>query len=479
MKRNLIILLIILICTGVSAFIITPGHDWGDDFAMYLLHAENIASGRPYSATGFHFNELAPMYAPQDYAPGFPLLLVPAVQLFGQDLYLIRIYLLLFFALFLWLTYVLLRDKLPNGYVYAIVGMLGLSTFMIVQNNNILSDIPGAVLFLTVIILLERAFANKGTLVQWFFIGVLTAFAFSVRTTAIVIIPALICFAIFKRQRIWKEIGILAFGFIAFAALLQLLFSTQSNYMDMLLLNYNGKKIGVILHQLEDSTKAYFRSFDDLFIGSMHSIFTNSVAYLGIFIFFIFGWAKSMFTKWGWMDWLVLGYWTLVIIWPGYQGLRYFIPLLPLYFYYAFHAVQALPQKAATAIAILLVVMAFISIGSGIDNNRFSTKQYGITSKEALALFEHIKTDLQEDDLIMAAKPRAVCYMTRREGIVFPDPQHFERLSDQIATFGVDYILVNTFKQYPPYAQELKQDTAHYKHVYTNAHWILLQPQKP
>ena len=35
---------------------IREGHDWGDDFSMYIRHAQNIAHGEPYAETGYIYN---------------------------------------------------------------------------------------------------------------------------------------------------------------------------------------------------------------------------------------------------------------------------------------------------------------------------------------------------------------------------------------------------------------------------------------
>ena len=60
---------------------IRPGHAWGDDFAQYIHHARNLATGVPYAATGYIYNPYNPTIGPRTYPPGFPLLLAPVVKL--------------------------------------------------------------------------------------------------------------------------------------------------------------------------------------------------------------------------------------------------------------------------------------------------------------------------------------------------------------------------------------------------------------
>ena len=41
------------IAAAVYAATLRPGQDWGGDFAQYVQHARNLATGRPYLETKF------------------------------------------------------------------------------------------------------------------------------------------------------------------------------------------------------------------------------------------------------------------------------------------------------------------------------------------------------------------------------------------------------------------------------------------
>ena len=89
---------------------IRPGHIWGDDFAMYVHHAQNIVKGRPYAATGYLFNPHAPV-SPRMYPPVFPFFLVPIYRLFGLNLIPMKLEQVVFFVFSLAAVYALwLRD---------------------------------------------------------------------------------------------------------------------------------------------------------------------------------------------------------------------------------------------------------------------------------------------------------------------------------------------------------------------------------
>jgi len=77
------------------------GHLWGDDFAMYIHHAQNIAQGRPYADTGYVYNPAVPVYGPRMYPPVFPLLLAPLYKVFGLSLIPMKVEQVVFIVLML------------------------------------------------------------------------------------------------------------------------------------------------------------------------------------------------------------------------------------------------------------------------------------------------------------------------------------------------------------------------------------------
>lgn len=74
MKEWLKHIVVIALLVPLLFFNIKNTHDWGDDFAQYLLEAKNIKEGRPISYTNFVEN---PNYVlgPNFYPPGFPIII--------------------------------------------------------------------------------------------------------------------------------------------------------------------------------------------------------------------------------------------------------------------------------------------------------------------------------------------------------------------------------------------------------------------
>src|ERR687898_1931314 len=129
----------------IGMFYLVPirdGHDWGDDFSMYINHAQNIARGEPYAETGYIYNPNNPAVGPRTYPPGFPLLLAPVVGLFGLDLRPMKTLIIAFFVGTLLMMVTLFRSVLPTGYIAVLVLVVGLSPFFWEFKDQILSDTP-------------------------------------------------------------------------------------------------------------------------------------------------------------------------------------------------------------------------------------------------------------------------------------------------------------------------------------------------
>ena len=73
------------------------GHEWSDDYAMYLSHALNLLSGQAYGDTGYIPNPWA-VPGPATYPPVYPLLIMPWVAWWGTDLQMLKLFGLLMLA---------------------------------------------------------------------------------------------------------------------------------------------------------------------------------------------------------------------------------------------------------------------------------------------------------------------------------------------------------------------------------------------
>ena len=117
------------------------GHPWGDDFAMYILHAKSILEGRPYSDIGFIPNPAA-IIAPRAYPPLFPLMMTPVIAWAGINLDALKLMIALLLALTIALFDVAFRDHLNIADRVIWIGLFAFNPVIMTYKDLILSDVP-------------------------------------------------------------------------------------------------------------------------------------------------------------------------------------------------------------------------------------------------------------------------------------------------------------------------------------------------
>jgi len=476
--RNYIII-ILLIVGAFSIFTLNSSHPWGDDFAMYLIHAENIATGKPYTETGFIYNELAPTYAPQSYPPGFPLLLAIVQPLFGLDFLAYKIYILFFFLFFLWLVFVWLKDKLDVKYIVGIIILLGFAPFIWQLRDSVLSDMPAATFTLAAIVIYEKAMKSKKWL-HFILLAFLIYFTYSIRTIGIVLLPAIFLDAVFNRTQKYLRVFIILPFFLLFIWAQSKLFQQDDSYFGILINIYSQLSLHEVFQMLIVAIKNYFNAFSDFFIGSYHNILTNSIVFYMGMVLFLIGFLWKTFKAVGLIEFLFLGSLLIILFWPSYQGLRFFIPLLPMYLYYIVCGINMFKSnKIRNIIAGAYIFLALASFISFYTNVNFNGDQYGVTDKASSNLLQFIHDSIDDTAIIMAAKPRAICLFTNKKAIVYPDTVNSNLLWKNIATNKVDYLLLSAFNSYPPYLNtEIATTYENLQIVFENEEWILYQINK-
>lgn len=168
----------------------------GVDAHQYVLHAENLAEGRPYAATGYIQNADRQM-APVAYPPGYPLLLAPVVAVFGSGrapLAAVQILCLVAAAWFFWLLY--RRDLRPASGV-AFVFLIGLNPYLWRMVNRAYSDLPFFAAVGLGLVLVHRlvrestARSESGRLYGWAALtGLVCGAAILVRILGVALLPA-------------------------------------------------------------------------------------------------------------------------------------------------------------------------------------------------------------------------------------------------------------------------------------------------
>lgn len=178
------------------------------DYAHYLLHAQAIADGRPYSDIGYIYTDLN-LVGPRNQPPGWPLVLAPFVKVFGIHSGVFRVLVTLLVAAFGVTAGMFVARKEDHLSGIVVAGMVPLALEAQYATGSVLSDPLFCVL---VWLTLSLAASEKPwELRRAIMIGLLCASAIAVRVAGVALVPTLLLYFLFRpaRERLTNALPIL------------------------------------------------------------------------------------------------------------------------------------------------------------------------------------------------------------------------------------------------------------------------------
>src|SRR5215217_5644717 len=143
--RNKILFGMIILSFVIGVCTLRRGHEWGDDFAWYILQAQSIVKGTTddfIQTSAFTNNESTTYVGPLAYPWGYPLILTPAYAIKGINPLALKIPALFFYGGFLVCLYLLLRVRLTKAESLLLVSLFAFNPLLLQFLDHILSDIP-------------------------------------------------------------------------------------------------------------------------------------------------------------------------------------------------------------------------------------------------------------------------------------------------------------------------------------------------
>ena len=415
--------IVVLLSLGLGAATLTRGHEWGDDFASYIMQAQSILSGTPdafVERNTFTIFESSFQIGPVAYPWGYPLLLTPALLLKGVHPLTLKLPGLFLFAGFLICLYFLSKNRLTRTESLLLVALFAFNPILVKFLDQILSDIP-FLFFIFLALLWISEFKSRQAIWSYLLLGVILFFAFFIRTTGIILLGAFlayqaVCFfrepenrATILTHSVWT---VLAFGALS-------LIST--------LILPNGQ--GSYFEQLKGLTPAIFRENIAYYFYLFGTFFGTSALwrtmYYVLVIFFLIG-AWTRFQE----DLLLIiffaAYFAAMLFWPELQGIRFIFPLLPIFVYFVFQGMKAtvtkLPENNRKIFAALfygfwLVVIGLFLFNSGsraYTNLADDRKINGPFDPYSSDVYNYLRAETSPDSVVVFWKPRAMRLFTDR-----------------------------------------------------------------
>lgn len=416
------LLLIILISLIVGASTLRRGHEWGDDWAWYILQARSIWEGTTdefMEISAFTNYQSTTHLGPLAYPWGYPLILTPVYAVKGISPLALKLPGLFFYAGFLICLYFLMRDRLTQMESLLIVSLFAFNPLLLQFLDQILSDIP-FLFFSTLALLLITRHDRRGILYHAL-IGAAIFFMTFLRVTGILLLG---CFLIVEFFRLLSNrndrttvMGIIRDSFVVcfvFAILwianLVLFPSGGESYLS---------QYAEFVETARSLSVAYFNIF-----GAFFGEATGwRYLYYFLLVFFLVGaWVRRRQEP---IFLLFFASWLIVhIAYPYWQGARYIFPLLPIFIYFTFQGMKTVINKLPegyhqTGQRVfygfwLLIAGIFLFTSSAnayfnLQNRRAINGPFDPFSRE---VYDYIKQETLPDSVVIFFKPRVMAIMT-------------------------------------------------------------------
>lgn len=442
--RASIAVVAIVVLTGVfHCSTIRAGHEWGDDFSMYVQHAKNIVEGRPYAETRYIYNPLRPMYAPRAYPPAFPVLLAPVYRAYGLDFEAMKLVGVGFFLVLLIVLARLFATDLEPRYLLLFLGSLALNPHFWAFKDKVLSELPFTCFACLAILLMRpNRDGSEGGSPRGVAIGCAAYLAYATRVVGVVLVPALLVQDLVRTRRLTRRslTAVAVFAALALAQALALpgdatylrLFSIDPSAMVLM----GGSYADGLLALWENGHSAGLARTMWLLIGALA----------------IGGFAVRATTALGVVEIFVVLYVAVLVSFTGYQT-RYLVPLLPFYFFYAVLGLRWLGRRAGRRGEVVMIAacIAAVSVSYGL---RYSSTSYGplkrgIAKRTSVEFFDYVRQATSTEDVFVLAKPRLLALLTDRRGSIYEDRATDGRLWEYVDGIGGSYLVVGpTDKSY-------------------------------
>ena len=407
---------------------LTYGHDWGDDFASYLMQAISIVEGAIGSFVvhnTFTIEHSSYLIGPTAYPWGYPLILAPVYLINGLDIFAFKIPGLLLYGGFLVCLYYMMLDRFTRSQNLLLISLFAFYPVFLSSLDSIGSDIP--FLFLSTLSLMMMI-QEKRNVRNNIVTGIVMFCAFFVRTSGVLLLGALLINNGIQAIRYKKDKTLVK----------HLAINTVQTVIVFMSLWIAVRQIfpdeqATYLAQLEDLTLGLIKTnisyYFQLFYHSLGLGAYPRIVYYLLLVFFVLGlWIR------GKDDLPFIVYFILLMLnlvfWPSQQGFRFIFPVYPIFLYFVMQGMLALigthylrNKRFVTYSYFIfwlgvLVFYLFLSVSasySNLINNRTRSGPFDSYSAE---LFDFISENTPSESIIIFFKPRVMRLMTNRDSIM-------------------------------------------------------------
>lgn len=438
-----------LLLTGLFLFLplvfinFNSPHNWGDDFAQYLMHSQKLAAFQNPYEINYIYNPNYAVMSPPAYPLGFSLLLSP-ISIFSPDTLLpYKIYMQLLLVAFA-ITALFFLSKQFSWYTSAMVLLLVFyHPYIIGYKGQVLSDVPFALFFLLACYMAQN---KKNILV----VSLLVAFCIAIRNVGIVLIPGLmlLVFQQFMQERREKKTSIKKTMIYGLALLMPAVvylvnhFTSNAGYAAQL-------SSGSVTQLFATNFENHLNTFQNFFYPDYAATSFYRYAWFLIPLLTLVGFIHHIIKKHYFITLGFLFYEIIILVFPyEYATLRFLIPVLPLFMLFTFTGIRIffntyINHDLAKHILLVffLVAEVFLFAPASYEVSKQITAIDSPEGKQAQRVFEVIKEKTPADAVFIFIKPKALGYFGQRKSVANNPAHEMDEVSQLVEKHHCSYLL--------------------------------------
>lgn len=433
------------------------GHNWGGDFAGYIMQSKSLVDGTLSSyleANRIAVEESSGTVGPRAYPWGLPLLLVPVYLGFGMNIVAMKLPILLCYFLFVVVLWYAFSGANAPPWRLSLLATFALHPGLIGSTNSVLSDVP--FLFAStlgvwlVVRFVDHLQEGTESTAESLCLGLWIVFATTIRTNGILLLPALLGgwavvvflasplapaflkgkgkggarpsphgMPFYTRGRSWWHLALVCLVCLLGLGLVHVLLSDGgASHMGM----------------MQYPSYAMLRRNVPYYFMQMPNFFARMPWALAVFLITLplslIGAGLRLRQSLPAILYILM---TLMLysLWPSRQGLRFLYPILPFYVSYMLVTLAAVagwllhsrlkPFRFVCVVPAILmpVLFGWHSVSGAIRNLRSErTLPYGPYIQASSEVFATVRAHTEADAVIQFFKPRVMHMMTNRRAFM-------------------------------------------------------------
>ncbi len=417
------------------------GHDWGDDFALYINQSRGLVEGNVgdvIATNRYTLNEsTAHSFSPLAYPWGTPILLSPVVALFGINFPVLKLVGTACFLVFLWVFWRLMRRRVGGLGATALTGLIALSPSYVGWTDVVLSEMPFICFTAITLWWIDRCRDlrawTEGSLRPLVMCGLLVGFTYSIRREGIALV-----FAVAAAQAVvalsrgrrrpgpipWRRLAVPHLSTAGFVVGLQLLLPgpviAGADGLGLTQIWPNLKWYVDILGEhiaLKDMGPADIDFFGYAGLGMALFVLFGVLALLGIIERLVAHLEEDAFL----VAYLVMSA-LVVLVLPFHEG-RYLLAITPVIAYFAYQGIASTFTDAIRpgsrwalvprVVAVALVAVLMVGNGSDLWNRTryrlvYDYGHWGPEHPASQEMFRAVRDHTRGDEILVFFRARAM-----------------------------------------------------------------------